>query len=189
MVYSEKLIEEVFMRFPFFLITVACALLLSFAFAWAGEQPVYSPGDYWVFKTDKGNARVEFIAQEGDVYKFTWNGKPYDKDKHLTTISERAKGYPGAMVKFPVKVGNYWAEEYISGAVKGRDIAMRAKYSVEAFEDVTVPAGTFKAYRIEVQRVTGRLQESRGSHTYWYAPSVKFFVKYGDRELAEYKVK
>jgi hypothetical protein len=171
------------------LATLMLTALLYLPAAHASEQPQYTAGDYWVFKTGKGNARVEFVKQEGDVYRFTWNGKPYDKDKHLTTISERAKGYPGAMVKFPIKVGNYWAEDYISDVVKGRDVGMRAKYSIEAFEDVTVPAGTFKAFRIEVQRVTGKRQEPLASHTYWYAPSVKFFVKYGDRELTEYKVK
>ena len=43
---------------------------------------------------------------------------------------------------------------------------------VAAFEDVTVPAGTFKAFRIE----SGQFTDASESK-YWYAPSIKLVVK------------
>ena len=48
-----------------------------------------------------------------------------------------------------------------------------ANCTVSAYEDVTVPAGTFQAYRIDW---TGKTPDVV-SGTFWYAPSVKTTVR------------
>ena len=62
------------------------------------------------------------------------------------------------------------------------------RWAVEAYEDVTVPAGTFKAFRI-VYRIAPRLATNFARQSwqsvapstvtlkYWYAPEVRQFVK------------
>ena len=63
----------------------------------------------------------------------------------------------------------------------------KSQIRVAAFEDVTVPAGTFKAFRIEYKggigssTSGGRREQSlsgiESNDTYWYAPGVKIVVK------------
>jgi hypothetical protein len=51
---------------------------------------------------------------------------------------------------------------------------------VEAYEDVTVPAGTFKAYKIARKWSSKRRhgQADAWSNVAWFAPEVKQVVKY-----------
>lgn len=49
---------------------------------------------------------------------------------------------------FPLEVGKTWTQD-IQLTVGGTNkLSMRAQWKVEAYEDVTVPAGTFKAWRV-----------------------------------------
>ena len=55
-------------------------------------------------------------------------------------------------------------------------------YLIEAFEDVTVPAGTFRAFRARRDfynyQPSFRTQGTRWSQRMWFAPAVKWVVKY-----------
>jgi len=49
---------------------------------------------------------------------------------------------------FPLEVGKTWTQDIaltVGGTTK---VPMKAQWKVEAYEDVTVPAGTFKAWRV-----------------------------------------
>ena len=50
--------------------------------------------------------------------------------------------------EFPLEVGKTWTQDIaltVGGTIK---TPMKAQWKVEAYEDVTVPAGTFKAWRV-----------------------------------------
>jgi len=80
---------------------------------------------------------------------------------------------------WPLWVGKQWrASPTAYDRVKGRSWSpIEDFWKVEAYEDVTVPAGTYKAFRL--RSTPGK--NSRANHTIWYAPEIKLIVK----EVAE----
>jgi len=169
--------------------------------AQVAEQPKYTVGDYWVFTKDQGeqaqddsaeaeDVRVTFVSQEGDVYNFLKNGSiPFKKDKFLTLITGKSKGFPGIILHFPLKVDNHWTCDFV-GVRHEAPWPMTAKYSVEAYEQITVPAGTFWAYRVEAAIVFNVKNTSNTytTKTYWYAPAAKNIIKGNGMILKEYKI-
>ena len=84
-------------------------------------------------------------------------------------------------LEFPIYIGKSWQHHYTKTI--GNDVAQRSKWvEVAAYEKITVPAGTFWAFRIEMtdQRL-GRTLPLYETH--WYAPAVKFYIKGYSREL------
>jgi hypothetical protein len=83
---------------------------------------------------------------------------------------------------FPLFVGKKWSQQYEYGTSTWRYTADLSA-TVDALEDVTVPAGTFNSYRITVRReyrgeATGRQTQAGNTvDTFWYSPVVKNFVK------------
>jgi hypothetical protein len=81
-----------------------------------------------------------------------------------------------AMFSWPLWVGKTWdtAHSTVNFERNGGGGWLTPHRKVAAYEDVTVPAGTFKAFRIEQTPGSGY---SADSSTYWYAPAVKVIVK------------
>jgi hypothetical protein len=84
-------------------------------------------------------------------------------------------------LQFPLYVGKGWRHHYVEAI--GNDVAQRSKWvEVAAWEQVTVPAGTFWAFRMEM--TNQRLGVPQPAYeTHWYAPDVKFYVKGYSREF------
>ncbi len=76
---------------------------------------------------------------------------------------------------WPLEVGKSWTASYIyRDHVQGKVFnPVTATWKVTAYEDVTVPAGTFKAFRLE--SFPGRNMGT--TFTLWWAPEVKLIVK------------
>lgn len=74
---------------------------------------------------------------------------------------------PPVGYRFPLKVGDRWKDEHKMTDVR-RDIVLRLEvsYEVLAYEDVTVPAGTFKAFKVTYTDSFGEV------NTVWTAPSL-----------------
>jgi hypothetical protein len=73
---------------------------------------------------------------------------------------------------WPLEVGKTWSRSFkmtIHSTNQSFDIASNG--TVEAYEDVTVPAGTFKTFRVHVTNNFG------GDETFWYSPEHGIFVK------------
>ena len=74
--------------------------------------------------------------------------------------------------EFPVKVGRSWATRHrITMGATGRTMDVELACKVEAFEKVTVRAGTFDAFRIHCTPSSG------SDETYWSSPGVAPFIK------------
>lgn len=81
---------------------------------------------------------------------------------------------------WPLAVGKRWDFEAGWTRADGTTGTSEQKAEVVAYEEVTVPAGTYMAYRIEYR---GYFRNSRGNsgrqdETYWYAPEAKANVKH-----------
>jgi hypothetical protein len=90
--------------------------------------------------------------------------------------------------KWPLRVGEKWDSGYtLRDYSQGIHVSTsKVAMNIQTYEEVTVPAGTFKALRIQA-----------GVETFWYAPCVGWVVKeqiepYGKEEwlleLVEYSI-
>ena len=189
------------------LCSIITLISISFAEAPVAEQPTYVKGDKYVYlqKSEKNNKekkiKLEFLRMDGDDYVFLKNGKKERVwDSNLTSLKRKKHGrYPGPVIKFPLKKGERWEYTHLSGMHGGPDLSKRSTqrttiFEVVAYEEITVPAGTFWAYKITATVEGGAgLEVKRGTHNYWYAPDVKQIIKssefrIGTMELKKYKL-
>jgi hypothetical protein len=74
--------------------------------------------------------------------------------------------------EFPLKVGKSWTNRHrMTQLATGAVVEYELSCKVLEFEKVTVPAGTFDAFRINCKTSTG------SDDTYWTSPAVQPFVK------------
>lgn len=80
---------------------------------------------------------------------------------------------------WPLEVGKTWTYSHrITIHAAKRTIPYQYTQKVEAYEDVTVPAGTFKAFRLSASNTLGE------ENTIWFSPELGIFVKQSYRRLA-----
>lgn len=175
------------------------------------EAPTFKIGDEWRWEGGDYPTYVRVVALEGDGSVVESNldvwcrdGCRYTRDKNGIGISGvSGKGEPTyvsglKILDFPLTVGKEWTQQKeLRNMRTGQMIPYFNVWKVEAFEEVKVKAGTFKAFRISYS------QEARGSYRWsgnaslWWSPDVKAFVKrvvhssdWGrDWELASYSLK
>ena len=180
-----------------FLLFIALISGIGYASDIVVERPIYSPGDYWIFTGGKGkSSKLEFLREEKDKYVFSRDGTEVVKDFSLMDVS-KSGGFPGPIIKFPLKIGSWWNHEFTVESPAGIGHGQRiARYEATSYEKITVPAGTFQAFKITVTIdavITKKGYKEVGSATYWYAPSVKQIIKAEKEgllwELKEFKIK
>jgi hypothetical protein len=160
--------------------------------------PVWSAGDTWTYKKTEGpltyeNAiyhstlKFDVVALQTKhyrVYVTTASSlQSGEKTSGMRNITRNLNGYfrEGAQLPFteleflqwPLVAGKNW--EFEHPLLDGGSFVWRAK--VDGWVDVAVPAGRFKAVRIDIEgrpRAGGLYVQHR---TVWYAPSVKWKVK------------
>jgi hypothetical protein len=97
-------------------------------------------------------------------FKAAFETNPFFNTKSLSPFCE-----------WPLEVGKTW--DY-KGEFMGGETSLKQTAKVVAFEDVTVTAGTFKAYKIVYSGWAMRNGRSWNRiDTHWYAPSIKADVK------------
>ncbi len=90
--------------------------------------------------------------------------------------AERASATPhDGQFSWPLEVGKAWTATYMyyDGVTRRTFNPIVTYWKAAAYEDVTVPAGTFKAFRLESTPGTN----NSTSVTVWYAPEVRLIVK------------
>jgi hypothetical protein len=169
------------------------------------QVPVLLPGDAWVIAGSEKVERVhgqrewkvrrEIVKVEQGVAKFQFEDLPplkrrsgeSDLDVAAQVLLNRVVSGKCENTRFPLTVGKDWAYEceFTSSPTPTR-IKMSAK--VIGWEEVTVPAGTYRALRIEHGGrwsrqldfpSEGRSGEIQGGYemTVWYSPAAKSIVK------------
>ncbi len=178
--------------------------------------PKYCVGDTWRFSS----GRVQRVAKlDGDGVVMTNPGIGvcpgcfwfFDQNLSLTRIEQpdgavatTSMGFiPGGIWKyweFPLETKKQWRIDG-SGLFKLIPFRFTGDCTVEAYEDVTTKAGTFKAFKVVRQWVTVSAEYSAGTYRWydviWFAPAVKTVVKFKtthmsvgtDEELVSYSLR
>ena len=122
---------------------------------------VSTPMALQVTAVDEAADRVEF---NGGQYVTDLMGNTV---KHLSgTFSEPRQFYPAELV-----VGKRWVSEFRQMRDNGLRYTFRYKLKVAARESITVPAGTFNAYRIEAEGFNIQLG-AQLSRKIWIVPGI-----------------
>lgn len=161
------------------------------------ERPPLKPGDRWVYNrmdywtnrvsavrtievASAGERVVQVVATEpgkpemDETYTAEWNS--------VATTVANSTPHAGNL-KFPLRVGDSYPSAYESTFGPQRN--WRAQHErigrVVGWEEITVPAGRFRALKIVVEGDFRRLDVSvagKTRTTVWYAPEVKRWVKF-----------
>ena len=125
----------------------------------------------------KGRQMVTFESPEGTIVSRPEGGfvEVLVKDSPVTTWD------PPASYEWPLYVGKSWKQSYrMTLHAANRTISYTQMQRIEAYEDVTVPAGTFKAFRITSVDTTGQ------DNVQWFSPELGIFVKQSLRRTASH---
>jgi hypothetical protein len=88
------------------------------------------------------------------------------------------------VLKFPLRVGDAYVNEIeVRSSSTSSAIQYRMNVRITGWEDITVPAGKFRALKVEVKGIaeftSGLLNQPLPvNETWWYAPEVRRHVKY-----------
>lgn len=143
----------------------------------------YKVGEKWVWKWSR-SVNGEVRAQGKDIQEVVdyhgklgfWNG--VDTVQISKFLDQKHSSTP--FRDWPLYVGKKWKFESEWENNEGTKGKTSQDVEVVSFEEVAVPAGKFMAYKIEYK---GMVTNSRGykgkmSDTWWYAPTVKTYIKH-----------
>lgn len=152
----------------------------------ANARPEWRPGDRWVYDwtsgTNTGTKTVEvleirevnkiryYVVRVGDseqyfTLDFRWSGISRDLRIEARMIP------PQPWFIWPLEVGSRWVHRGVyEGLEKNRKVS--DTFAVVAAETVEVPAGRFPALKVV------REGSSRDSDQYWFAPEVRWYVRW-----------
>jgi hypothetical protein len=143
-----------------------------------GSEAVQVPGKYLGEQMWQGKKVHAFDTTDGVVY-----GTVGDELGFITQVKGNSPVLtwdPPAAWRFPLEVGKSWTRKYsLTVHAANRTFAIEESQVVEAYEDTTVPAGTFKAWRV---RSTDNLGNE---NVQWYAPELGIFLKQSLRRTAK----
>ena len=170
---------------------VALAALLSACAAMPGERYVAPPAGmtYTSEYRDSGSYGAGRSDVSGLVVARDWNGTSVTgfqtaqntllmmpNGAFIGMVAPDGKMIsswePYAVWEFPLQVGKSWTKQYkMKLHAQNREVPFETRQNVEAYEDVVVPAGTFKAFRVRTSDTLGN------ENVQWFAPEVGMFVK------------
>jgi hypothetical protein len=102
----------------------------------------------------------------------------YDRQWALKKAGSRKYSPPVQAVSFPMHPGKTWEHTNTYTHASCGATTSELKNEVVGWEDVTVPAGTFRALRIDSSGYwRNRCGSDRSQYKFWYVPAVKWFVK------------
>ena len=153
--------------------------------------PVWKVGDEWAFRSEAPSGlgtfvwevdRIQAVAGVQHYVIKTGSRRIYYRVEDLALTREEVEGQivreitPSTWrwVNFPMTVGSTWTVKYHEDRPLDRqsDEIERA-CAVEAEESLTVPAGTFQAFRV----VCRNTRNDSWATTIWYSPQVKQMIR------------
>jgi hypothetical protein len=167
--------------------------------AWA-DGPVGIPdvhiGDLWSYRTVDGYTNETTLEFTHRIVKLSdkeivlqlqnknVSGRKllfYTREWNSTDVGEGRFDPFYPEYKFPLKVGDTWNQEFKSSDNHGTSFSSFVRAKIVALEKVTVPAGTFDAYRIErdieSRKANADANIAKGRIITWFAPAVKKYVR------------
>lgn len=171
---------------------LGCFILFLAPMAWAQEKceaPIWNIGDKWTYKSITGGTwKNEVVDIKEDLYIVKTGGArdltAYDKKtmnlKYLIEESGRRVKSTGTMRKlfdFPIFVGKKWTDTTTAIPLRGSiEVTYVNDFKIEGIEEITTPAGVFKAYKIHYKQ-TNMVRGNNGWARFWYSPEGKTWIK------------
>lgn len=203
---SDARLPSLDLGFSAVLKAAAFAAALSFACAASGADetaPVQKPdvkvGDSWSYRRLEylGNVpretrldvRVTFVAPDSIVTLEAEEGRETDSqfnpDWSANSLGALGMVYnpPLRFMSFPMQPGQSFPVAHELVGMRGSPVRSKSEGTgkVLAWEEVAVPAGKFRALKVELQIAIQRLDANFRSWqrvVLWYAPAVKRWVKF-----------
>jgi hypothetical protein len=201
---------------------ILCLLLFAVPVLSTGQsdarviKPEIRVGDSWTYRstnvlgpgTDEHVTRVSFADDKVILAVSTRKSDGKEFDSSWTSEWNAITSYTGLMyrpptgvLRFPLRVGDKYAIKFEILRLRGSNVMQNATGTamITGWETVDVPAGKFRAMRVDVEAVY-RNTDGSGAFvqqaTFWYVPEVRRWVKLqsvfpGRRlseELLEYKL-
>lgn len=156
----------------------------------AAERPTFKEGDSFTYKNWTGQWTLTYLGENDGLLLFKHANPKRSWEVYLTRdlALVRTKGRGDDIdntprdgsLEFPLYVGKTWVHQYVHEMKGSRQSYQReARAKVVAWEQVRVPAGTFWAYRVEIENAW--VGHGVADETYWYAPEVGFTIKYASQ--------
>jgi hypothetical protein len=203
----------------------ALSLILFLPCAAQAEAPVPRPdvkvGDRWTYRRmdyeanrSRGNYEMHVVFAERGVIQVVTDQRSgetdttYTSDWNAVTLPGRVFSPHTGWLIFPLRSGASYRAAFEVVQLK-RDHKVRHEYQVKVmgWEEVTVPAGKFRALKVEsegsFQRADDAFVSGKARSVIWYAPEVRRWVKmtreerpnrrrgggdHSGEELVEYKL-
>lgn len=164
----------------------AMLLLLSNCSTLTTDKPTlndYKIGEKWVWKWSRsvdGEVRAEgediqeVVDYDGELG--FWNG--VDTVQISTNLDQKQSSKP--FRDWPIYVGKKWKYESEWENNEGTKGKTSQDVEVVVFEELTVVAGKFMAYKIEYKGIVTNSRGFKGemSDTWWYSPDLKTYIKH-----------
>jgi hypothetical protein len=167
-------------------LAAVAACLAGFGVAGAAAQqvadkPDWKPGDTWMFRsvTTPGDKEGRWTRKVEEVSAEKLGVRVGDKvetyDGAFNFLPQGRADYVRELAKFPMKVGDEWP---MSRKFDNPVVSESGKAKVAAYEEITVPAGTYGCYRVEAD-VMLRNQTHTENRVWkrWYCPQIKWIAK------------
>lgn len=181
---------------------LACGLAARAADEAAVERPQLKAGERWTYRYSRTGPRVRnpgtrvyelvitFVGPKAiESVQTMRSGKEIDTtwtpEWNLVNDLRSGSFLPDSgTFRFPLRQGARYSSSYevLRPKAEKTDARQTLEVNVVGWEEVTVPAGTFRALRLEATGTSRRLdRETRrpGSlhYVYWYVPEVKRWAK------------
>jgi hypothetical protein len=161
-------------------------------------KPTFKEGDAWQFNvtrkdqsaesTDSLQGIYELNYTQGTVKAFTVEGSKKTEIKldpndgpSQNLLSWLGSSEQQQSLRFPLSAGQKWSYNYeLRGAGSKTATRTAVEVNVTGIEQVTTPAGTFKAFKLvrDDSWVVGRPGKQRSrSTTYFFSPDTKSIIK------------
>jgi hypothetical protein len=163
--------------------------------AWGQEKveaPIWNVGDKWTYKRADGvtfTNEIVDVKEELFILKASGIRDLYGYDKRTMNvkfiIEESGKQVKSIstirnLFNFPIFVGKKWTDTTTEIPARGqREVTYVSDFKTEGIEEITTPAGTFKAYKIHYKQMNMGAMNN-GWARFWYSPDAKTWIK---REL------
>ena len=158
-----------------------------------GDGPLWNVGDSWKFRySDKKEWQQTVERIEGNLYILNDSSGAYKLCVDQRTLGivayldpEGRKIKPTSLLNlyfnFPLHIGKKW-RRIVTAKAHGTayELDYINEYRVVSYEDITAPAGKFKAFKIELKLsadTRSRYSPSSGTAYIYYSPEVKVYTK------------
>ena len=152
------------------------------------ERPRWTAGESWTYRgkgKDGAYTITRKVLREGvfegyDAYEVEAGDSRYWYTKQLGYLARVTGGrtvrraMPPEDWQWPLQVGRSWSATvtWRDGSAQDRSFVLTGVWTVETYEEIKTPAGSFKAFKVSRREI-----ESGASQEFWYSPAVKGWVK------------